>query len=117
MQTDTIDAAIVAHRGWVSRFRTAFQGINTEQFALNEILDATSCDLGIWLASDSSELALDSLAHHEIEKLHGQFHQLCGQLAQAINERTAMRNGASMLAELDRLSKQIVSLLLTARRS
>jgi len=115
MGKETIDAAILAHRGWVSRFKTAFDGINTEHFDLDRTVDHSACDLGWWLHSEHSVQALGREPHDRIVPLHQRFHQICGVLAAQLNHRQGGLIHQEALAELDTLSKAIVAILLKAR--
>ena len=115
MGKETIDAAILAHRGWVSRFKTAFDGINTEHFEMDRTVDHSACDLGWWLRSEDSVHALGKESHDRIVALHERFHQICGVLATQLNHRQGGLSHQEPLAELDTISKGIVSILLKAR--
>lgn len=115
MENETIDAAILAHRGWVSRFKTGFEGINTEFFELANTVDHSACDLGWWLGQDESRELLGPDAHKHIQFIHARFHELCGSLGSLLNQRKAGKRGRELLVELDALSKEIVNLLLQAR--
>jgi len=111
----TIDATILAHRGWVSRFKTGFDGINTEYFELASTEDHNACDLGWWLNKDESRVLLGPDVHEHIRAIHARFHQICGLLASLLNQRMAGQQYKKQLHELDALSKEIVSILLHAR--
>ena len=115
MGRETIDAAILAHRGWVSRFKTGLDGINTEYFDLASTQDHNACDLAWWLRKDESREMLGPQTHEHIQASHARFHQLCGLLGAQLNERTAGRIYQDRLAELDAISKEIVRILLSAR--
>lgn len=115
MGNETIDAAILAHRGWVSRFKTAFDGINTEHFELDRTVDHSACDLGWWLHQVDSVHVLGREPHDRIVALHERFHQICGVLAAQLNHRQGGLHYQEPLAELDTISKAIVSILLQAR--
>jgi hypothetical protein len=115
MGKETIDAAILAHRGWVSRFKTAFDGINTEHFEMAETVDASACDLGWWLLENVSRQQLGPESHDQIQALHARFHHLCGVLASQLNQRLVGQDHEVSLVELDAISKNIVNLLLQAR--
>jgi hypothetical protein len=115
MGKETIDAAIVAHRGWVSRFKTAFEGINTEHFELDRTVDHSACDLGRWLRSDDSVHLLGRDSHDRINVLHERFHQICGALAVQLNQRQGGLLHQEPQAELDTISKAIVAILIQAR--
>jgi len=115
MVTKRIDAAILAHRGWVSRFKTALEGINTEYFDLSSTLDWSRCDLGYWLAHDDSRQTLGPEIHQEIDAFHVRFHEICGVLATQLNQRQVNDSVYEVVAELDRVSKAIVRLLSAAK--
>jgi hypothetical protein len=115
MSIETIDAGILAHRSWVSRFKTALQGINTEIFDLPSTIDDSACDLGSWLATDSARLTLGAQAHDEIQPLHVRFHQVCGELAAQLNQRSVNPASQAVIEELDSVSKQIVKRLIRAK--
>ena len=115
MGKETIDAAILAHRGWVSRIKTGFDGINTEHFDLASTVDHDACDLAWWLRKDESRNLLGPEAREHIQKIHERFHQLCGLLGAQLNQRTAGPQHNELLAELDAISKEIVQILLQAR--
>jgi len=115
MQIETIDAAILAHRGWVSRFKTAFDGINTEHFELVRTVDHSACDLGWWLHGDASVALLGADRHAQIHVLHVRFHQICGHLAEQLNLREMGQGHQEHLTELDAISKSIVKMLLQAK--
>jgi hypothetical protein len=115
MNTETIDAAILAHRGWVSRFKTAFDGINTEYFEISKTVDASACDLGRWLLSDDSQHQLGHESHDQVKVLHVRFHHLCGVLASQLNQRLVEQKHEVALVELDSISKNIVNILRQAR--
>ena len=115
MDTKTIDAAILAHRGWVSRFKTAFDGINTEHFELDRTVDHSACDLGWWLHQEDSVQLLGEEAHADIVDLHARFHRICGVLGAQLNQRMVGHQHEAPLAELDTISKAIVTILLQAR--
>ncbi len=115
MGRETIDAAILAHRGWVSRFKTGLEGINTEYFDLASTQDHHACDLAWWLRKDESREMLGPQAHEHIQAIHARFHQICGLLGEQLNQRTTGQIYQERLAELDSISKEIVRILLRAR--
>jgi hypothetical protein len=115
MNKETIDAAILAHRGWVSRFKTAFRGINTEYFELSKTVDPDACDLGKWLHVARSHHQLNQETHDRLQDLHVRFHKLCGVLAVQLNQRSAGHTYQAEIDELDVISKSIVQLLLHTR--
>lgn len=111
----TIDAAILAHRGWVSRFKTGLAGINTEYFELSITEDHNACDLGWWLRQEESRDLLGPDSHEQVLAIHKRFHEICGLLGSSLNRRMAGQHHKEQLHELDRHSKTIVSALLRAR--
>lgn len=115
MRKNTIDAAIVAHRGWVSRFETALKGINTEFFDAATTQDPTACDLGFWIESGQAGQLIEEETLQEIRALHDQFHQISGELALQINQRAAQASKQKLVAKLDRISKEIIRLLLDSK--
>ena len=78
-------------------------------------MDHSACDLGWWLRSDDSVHALGREPHDRIMALHERFHQICGVLAGQLNHRQGGLLHQEPLAELDTISKSIVSILLQAR--
>lgn len=116
MKKNAIDAAIVAHRGWISRFETALKGINTEYFDEVKTKNASACDLGYWIDSGQASQLIDDESLQKIKVLHYKFHQISGELAAQINQRTTELSKNNLLSALDAVSKQIICLLLDAKK-
>ena len=116
MGNESINAAILAHRGWVSRFKTGFEGVNTEFFDLKGTFDHRACSLGLWLSDPQALTLLGSEAHARVLALHLKFHQICGSLGTLLNQRDIAQSPAGQLAELDSISREIVQILLRARQ-
>jgi uncharacterized protein YeaC (DUF1315 family) len=116
MKKGTIDTAIVAHRGWISRFETALKGINTEFFDEAKIRNATACDLGYWLDSGQAGQIIEDETLQKVRVLHDKFHQISGELALQINQRALESSKDTLLSELDAVSKQIIHLLMDAKK-
>lgn len=116
MSIDTIDAAILAHRAWVARFQTALKGINGEIFDSTKTGDDRVCELGQWLNSESASQLLGDEAWHRITALHQTFHEIAAGLATSLNfDRTSSEN-RQLLGACDDISKQLVELLLIAKK-
>jgi hypothetical protein len=116
MTIDTIDAAIVAHRTWVSRFQTSLNGSNTEVFDLTKAGDDTACPLGQWLSSKRSIKTLGGESHTRIARLHSAFHEIAGDIALRLNQHQSTEDSQALLNEFDNLTKQLVQLLQLAKK-
>lgn len=116
MSIDTIDAAIVAHRAWVSRFQTWLNGSNTEVFDLTKAQDDRACTLGQWLLTESSMAALGGESHTRITRLHSAFHEIAGDIADRLNQHQSLDDSQALVNEFDNLSKQLVQLLKLAKK-
>ncbi len=116
MTIDTIDAAIVAHRAWVSRFQTSLNGINTEVFDLTKARDDTACTLGRWLSSERSIAILGGDSHTRIARLHSAFHEIAGEIALRLNQHQSTEDSQALLNAFDNMSKQLVQLLVLAKK-
>jgi hypothetical protein len=112
---DNIVAAIVAHRSWVVRFRTALAGNNTEVFDLLKVRDDTSCVLGRWLMSEQATAWLGDGKHRDVVDLHRLFHHMAGSIAEQIKRYDSGVSIAPMMNEFDDLSKQLVQELTQAK--
>jgi hypothetical protein len=112
---NTIVAAIVGHRSWVVRLRTAIAGINTEVFDVSKIRDDTACVLGRWLLTDQASALMGDGAHKEIVVLHKLFHDMAGSIAEQIKQYDSRESIAPRMVEFDDLSKQLVQTLIQAK--
>jgi hypothetical protein len=108
MNKSTIDAAIIAHRSWVVRFRTAHAGNNTEVFDFTKVKDTGECDLGRWLLTGPTLALLGEVAHAEVVALHKLFHDMAGSIADLLKRYDSRASVALLLIEFDNLSKQLV---------
>ncbi len=116
MTIDTIDAAIFAHRAWVSRFQTSLNGSNTEVFDFTKAQDDTACTLGQWLSTESSIATFERESHTRITRLHSAFHEIAGDIAVRLNQHQSQDDSQALLNEFDSLSKQLVQLLMLAKK-
>lgn len=114
MNLTTIDNAILAHRAWISRFRASVSGISTEKFSTAEACDDTACSLGKWLLTDSTD-QLPTLVHYQIVAQHKIFHRYAADIVELINHCESTATIDSNIAELDKLSKQLIALLTAAK--
>lgn len=112
----SIDEAILAHRAWVARFQRALAGVNTESFDLAKARDDRACVLGKWLTSDSSESVLSPDLRNSITTLHAAFHETAGEMAARLNRQDSTGATRDYMTEFDKLSKQLVQLLLVAKK-
>jgi hypothetical protein len=112
---NTIVDAIVAHRSWMVRFRTALAGINTEVFDLLKVRDDTACVLGRWLLTEQSSAVLGVGSYNEIVALHRTFHDKAGTIAEQIKRYDSRDSVSQMMIEFDELSKQLVHALIQAK--
>lgn len=111
MTIETIDAAILAHQTWVSRFQTSLKGINTESFDIGKAQDDTACVLGQWLLSEHARTLLGHDAHNQIMAIHATFHEIAGSIAERLNKQESGKDIEEWMVEFNRLSKQLVTLL------
>ncbi len=116
MTIETIDAAILAHQTWVSRFQTALKGINTESFDIRKAKDDTACVLGKWLLSERSRELLGADSHNQIVAIHATFHEIAGSIAERLNHHEAGNDIAAWITEFKNLSGQLVMLLMHAKK-
>jgi hypothetical protein len=112
---NTIVDAIVGHRSWVVRLRTALSGINTEVFDLSKVRDDTACALGRWLLTEQALAWLGDEAYKEIVTLHQMFHDMAGFIAEQIKRYDSSAMVFPMMTEFDDLSKQLVQALIQAK--
>ena len=116
MAISDIDNAIVAHRAWVARFQSAITGRNTEVFDLSKARDDTACDLGCWLHSENSH-TLGEESRERIVAMHCAFHEIAWEIAAKLNRHDETSEVSEYTVEFDRLSKQLVLLLLLAKKN
>ncbi len=112
---NTIVDAIVGHRSWVVRLRTALTGINTEVFDLSKVRDDTACALGRWLLTEHAMAWLGEEAYKEIVTLHQMFHDMAGSIAEQIKRYDSRETVSSMMIEFDDLSRKLVLALIRAK--
>jgi hypothetical protein len=110
-----ISAAIVAHRGWVVRFKKSTLGVTIEKYDVAEASDDTICDFGRWLYSDAKNIFLCE-QHQQLIHLHKSFHEVAGKIAKLINLREQTEAVSPLLEELDSQSKRLVNLLMALKR-
>ena len=113
---DAIDNAIVAHRSWVARFKTSFNGNNTEVFDLPRAKNPEICDLGHWLSSDNSRQLLGEATWQNIMVIHAEFHQIAGEIAALLNQGKTFQDTQALIVRFDDLSKQLVKLLMLGKK-
>ena len=113
---DAIDNAVMAHRSWVARFKTAFKGNNTEVFDLVRAKNAETCELGRWLLSDNSQHLLGEATWQHIMLIHADFHQIAGEIAALLNQGKTFQDTQALIARFDDLSKQLVKLLMQGKK-
>ncbi len=114
---DAIDSAIMAHRSWVARFKTAFKGNNTEVFDPLRANDAESCELGRWLASGRSSALLGEENWQSIKGIHVKFHETACQIAVLLNQGETFQDTQALIERFDELSKQLVKLLMQGKKN
>ena len=115
MNLTAIDDAILAHRTWISRFRASVSGISTEKFSVKAASDDTACSLGKWLLTEATE-ELPELIYAQIVAQHKTFHHFAAEIVELINRHESVTTINLYIEELDGLSKQLVTLLLSAKR-
>jgi hypothetical protein len=113
---ETIDAAILAHQTWVSRFQTSLKGINTESFDIGKAKDDAACVLGKWLLSERSHGLLGAESHKLVVAIHATFHEIAGNIAERLNHHESGKNIEAWLAEFNNLSGQLVMLLMRTKK-
>jgi hypothetical protein len=116
MPFGSIDDAIVAHRAWVARFRSSSKGLNTEKFDLSTARDDSACELGQWLRSPACSTVLSADLHRTISVLHQTFHEIAGQIAHQLNQHESPETSQEYLREFDALSKELVQVLIIAKK-
>ena len=116
MSIATIEAAILAHQTWVSRFQTALRGINNESFDIASASDDAACVLGQWLQLEHAEALLGSEKHQQIQAIHTTFHEIAGMIAGRLNHQETGKEIEEWVADFNSLSRQLISLLILAKR-
>ncbi|MFM2328526.1 MAG: hypothetical protein RLZZ494_629 [Pseudomonadota bacterium] len=77
-------AAIRAHQAWKGRLLGYVQGQSTETFDAAEVARDDVCVLGHWLHGPGCQVLEDPALLPELKAAHAQFHQLAGQIVQAM---------------------------------
>jgi hypothetical protein len=116
MSNQTINAAILAHRAWVARFRKAHVGLNTEVFDLTKVQDGHRCDLGQWLLTEASISLLGEESHNIVSVCHTAFHDIAGNIVTKLKPCDSSDDVLNLMFELDSMSKKIVSHLIQAKQ-
>lgn len=116
MNVADFDGAIVAHRAWVARFRSALSGLSTEKLDPALASDSSACALGRWLLHDASR-AISADLYAQIVLLHQKFHFLAGEIVIVLANFVEKSTVEVQVANLDALSKELISLLLLAKKS
>ena len=116
MTIDTIHAAIHAHQMWVERFRQALAAAAPLDVDFTVAAGDRRCELGRWLASQSSREALGDDFHRKVDIFHATFHDLAGEVALRLRSDKVDVTSVALLGELANLSKQLVALLNMAER-
>ena len=114
MSDEIINAAVLAHRNWVTQFKSAIEGFESEKFDVARAFDDKICTLGRWLLADAKNV-IGAEQYAEIVSSHKDFHEIAGQIARMINQRADADEIASMLSAFDNLSKDLIRLLLAAK--
>ncbi len=113
---DAIDSAVMAHRSWVARFKTAFQGNNREVFDLDRAKDDKACELGHWLSAEESKALLGDENWQIIMLIHANFHENAGEIAALLNQGKTFQDTQALITRFDDLSKQLVKLLMQGKK-
>lgn len=111
-----IDAAIIAHRAWVARFRSVITGISTEEFDPQEIRNDRICAFGQWLHANP-DCCGDANALEDLMNRHKHFHEIAGQIAVMIRQHFPRDQIDDYMTEFDAMSKQLTNQLMQARSS
>jgi hypothetical protein len=115
MSAPPIDNAILAHRSWVERFRSALEGTTNEVFDLSKARDDTACELGCWLSTAESRSVLGEDSHQRILSMHSIFHEIAGDIAMRLNEGQRDQNLNELLTQFNHFSRQLVQLMMLAK--
>lgn len=113
---EAIDAAIVAHRAWVARFRSVMSGISTEKFDAVDIRNDRVCVFGKWLHADP-ECFGDPQVLNDIKTQHKYFHEIASQIAVMIRQGFPRDQVDLYMAEFDEMSKQLITQLMHIKSS
>lgn len=115
MPGSKISAAMIAHRGWVVRFKKSILGVTIEKYDLSQASDDTICDFGRWLYGEANGI-LPFEQHQQLIQQHKSFHEVAGKIAKMINIREKADAISPLLEELDNQSKQLVNLLMALKK-
>ena len=111
MQAFDFDNALTMHRAWKMKFHLALGSVQGKDYDTGSIGDAASCSLGLWLATNSGELAGFATAR-ELLPVHEEFHRQSKAIADEIRSGSILvMTDPAIVAFLD-LSAQIEDLLL-----
>ena len=113
MSTKQFERAIVAHVGWIARFRNALSGLDRERLNQQEAADHTACEFGRWLHQNPD--FFDPSEYEYIAELHRVFHEEAGRIAAMVESGLRNSAGEAIGGVLNNLSKRLIEALQNAR--
>lgn len=97
-------AAIRAHQAWKGHLQSYVQGQSTETFDAAEVARDDVCTLGHWLHGPGCQGLEDATLLPELKAAHAQFHQLAGQIVQAMQAGDVATAQHLMVTDYHRVS-------------